>query len=323
MERLQGCGKRSRGGRAGGILAAVKRRRPPALPAPVTTVAAALGRGLTPTDLQSTQLDRSVWGVRATTRAATLEARCRLFTARLPSAFFSHETAAELLGMPLPAATRDLLDMASVAPERAPHARGIRGHSLAVTDDDVIDVRGLRVTSPARTWFDLGARLPVPDLVAIGDGMVARLGPQAAREPMRALLERSAGQRGTRRLATALALLNGRAESPQESRLRAMLLCGGLPEPAVNQDVFDSAGRFLARGDLVYPAERLVIEYQGDYHREKSQWRQDMTRRSRLEAAGWRVLELNADDLRAPNVLVARVRALLGAMPLMPPRELP
>ena len=34
----------------------------------------------------------------------------------------------------------------------------------------------------------------------------------------------------------------------------------------------------------------------------------DMTRRTRLESTGWRVMEINWDDLKDPIELVARIR---------------
>ena len=37
-----------------------------------------------------------------------------------------------------------------------------------------------------------------------------------------------------------------------------------------------------------------------------------MTRRSRLEAQGWYVMEINADDLGDPVELVARIRSVLA-----------
>ncbi|MDZ4046071.1 MAG: DUF559 domain-containing protein [Rhodoglobus sp.] len=72
-------------------------------------------------------------------------------------------------------------------------------------------------------------------------------------------------------------------------------------------------GRPRSQSLAIFRAERLIIEYQGDYHRTRAQWRKDMTRRSRLEARGWRVMEVGADDLRDPRELVARVRARLDA----------
>jgi very-short-patch-repair endonuclease len=79
----------------------------------------------------------------------------------------------------------------------------------------------------------------------------------------------------------------------------------------VNLPVADSSGRYAFRADLAYPVQRLIIEYQGDYHRERSQWRADMTRRGQLEALGWRVLEVNAADLARPTELCSRIRRIL------------
>jgi hypothetical protein len=44
-------------------------------------------------------------------------------------------------------------------------------------------------------------------------------------------------------------------------------ILAGLPQPAVNVEVFDSRGRFIARVDLCYPHLKLSLEYQGDQHR--------------------------------------------------------
>ena len=79
----------------------------------------------------------------------------------------------------------------------------------------------------------------------------------------------------------------------------------------MNHVVTDRFGEFVARTDLIIDRYRIILEYQGDYHRtKKGQWRADTTRRAKLEAQGWRVMELNADDLRNPTELVQRIRAL-------------
>lgn len=69
------------------------------------------------------------------------------------------------------------------------------------------------------------------------------------------------------------------------------------------------------RTDLSWPAWRVVVEYQGDYHRATGQWRSDMRRRSALEAQGWTVIEANWDDVLDPAPLISRLRRLLGTEP--------
>ncbi len=66
------------------------------------------------------------------------------------------------------------------------------------------------------------------------------------------------------------------------------------------------------RLDLAIPRLKIDIEYQGDYHRDPTQWRSDMTRRSRIESSGWYYLEFNADDLRSPAEIVARVATTIS-----------
>ena len=67
--------------------------------------------------------------------------------------------------------------------------------------------------------------------------------------------------------------------------------------------------------DLAYPRERIAFEYEGDVHRtDRATWMRDLTRRERMEAAGWRVIRVTAADVFAhPDALVARVRRILAS----------
>jgi len=233
-----------------------------------------------------------------------------------PATFFSHTTAALLLRAPLPLALErsTSLDVAIPAPGRAPHARGIRGHELTISSGEVIELDGVRLSSPARTWCDLGAVLSLTDLVAVGDHLIHWRLPLATLEDLSTMMRRFVGRRGMRRLREAFPLLNDRAESRQESVLRVLLELGGLPRASINRDLVDTEAGFIARTDFAFEEFMLLLEYQGDYHRTtRGQWRKDMTRRSRLEAKGWQVMELNADDLKDPAELVSRIRSVLVA----------
>ncbi len=111
----------------------------------------------------------------------------------------------------------------------------------------------------------------------------------------------------------AIPLLDPRSESPQESILRVLLMTAGFTNILVNHETYTLAGEFIARTDLLLQDHNLVLEYQGDYHRKsKEQFRSDMTRRSKLEAEGRRVMELNADDLRDPEELATRIRTRIS-----------
>lgn len=235
-----------------------------------------------------------------------------MFAARLPpGTFFSHLTAAHLYGIPLPPRLRHARLHATVtAPARAPHAAGLVGHSRFVAPADVTETAdGIRISSPARVFLEVAGLLSLPDLVAVVDHLIRREAPLCSVED---LVERlDVGDRLSRRriLRVALEYADPRSESRPESVLRLLLLrCGwGAPQP--NHEVRGPAGGRM-RIDLAFPERLLAIEYHGDYHRDRDQWRRDVARRSRLEALGWNVVELTADDLLNPDELVARIIAI-------------
>lgn len=273
----------------------------------------ALAAGVTEDRLRAKDLDRSVRGVRSQSPVEGLAERCRLFATRLrQDVVFSHLTAARILNAPVPtyAEHDEILDVTVPAPEPAPHARGLRGHSRALLDSEVVTVRGLRITSPARTWCDLASMLSLSDLVAVGDFLVAWRSPLVGIVELDGFVRLRGGQRGARRARRALELLDARAESAPESRLRVILVEAGLPVPEVNYPV--RVGGRDYRVDLAYPDLKVAIEYQGDYHRDRVQWRRDMTRRSHLESDDWAMIEVNADDVRHPRELAGRIQSVLA-----------
>jgi hypothetical protein len=292
--------------------------RPSELPETVSdqpfTVASGRAAGVTRGRSRATDLDGHVYAVRASAGSSDdLRSRCRMFAVRLPPAtFFSHSTAARLHGIPLPPRFERVtrLHVTVPSPARAPHAAGLLGHSRFVAPGDiVVSADGIRLSSPARVFCEMGAVLALPDLVAVADHLIRRAAPMCT---VAELAERlSVGDRLTRRklLRQALTLTNPRSESRPETVLRLILLRCGWGEPESNYEVRGLDGRAM-RIDLAFPQHNLAIEYHGDYHRSPAQWRRDLARRSRLEALGWTVVELTADDLRDSDELVARITAI-------------
>jgi very-short-patch-repair endonuclease len=289
---------------------------PPHLAGSPFTVSSAEAAAVTPKRLRGRDLDRSVWGVRREKALPDdVRTRCRSFAVRMPAnAVFSHATAALLMNAPLPLRLEldGSVDIAVPAPARAPHARGIRGHSIRVLGDDVAFTDGIAHTSPARTWCDLAAKLSLVELVALGDFLVHWRLPLASVDQLLAKSALYAGQPGMARMREAIPLLSDRSESPPESALRVIVVQAALPALRVNYEIVQLETGATVRTDLAFDKYKVLLEYQGDYHRTaKGQWRKDMTRRSRLEADGWIVIELNADDLRDPEELVSRIEAAL------------
>ncbi|MEQ3548940.1 hypothetical protein WIS52_00540 [Pseudonocardia nematodicida] len=115
------------------------------------------------------------------------------------------------------------------------------------------------------------------------------------------------GARGAQTLCRVVALADPRAESPQETRLRLLLVLDGLPAPHVQYRLLERWGREWARFDLAYPEALLAIEYDGEEHDDAL----DRARDLRASGLGWHTLRLLHKDLvRTPQATVALIRDL-------------
>ena len=115
--------------------------------------------------------------------------------------------------------------------------------------------------------------------------------------------------RGCRRAREAAARADGLAESPQETRLRLVLLASALPPPVAQHTVRDVDGRVVARVDFAWPEQRRAVECEGAWHGQPQNVVRDRTRLNRLTAAGWRVVFVTAADVRRPAQLLTRIAA--------------
>ena len=169
-------------------------------------------------------------------------------------------------------------------------------------------LRGVPVMGPDRTFVDCGTVLSLRRMVEVGDWLVAQGHTDLL--TLRAYVIQSHLD-GVIRARDAASLVRVGSESVRESALRWHLTRAGLPEPELNQDIFDD-GQFLARGDLVYRRWQVLVEYDGWHHeRDAVQRQRDHLRREALEAAGWRVIVITTADMSSPVSVVRRVRAAL------------
>lgn len=187
--------------------------------------------------------------------------------------------------------------------------RGIVVRSYQLGEDEVRAFRGMRVTTPARTAFDIGCDVPTAKAIPILDALHNATGIKPA--DVAALADRHPGTRGIRRLRAALELVDGGAESPQETRVRLLLVGAGLPRPET-QIEFRGLHRRRIRVDMGWREWQVAVEYDGIQHWDDPYQRAwDIERIALLEAAGWIVIRVSAAMLSRPQVLVERVRAKL------------
>ncbi len=184
------------------------------------------------------------------------------------------------------------------------HAQpGLVVRSYVLADDETCVVRGMRVTTAARTAFDIGRSLPPERSVVVLDALMNATGVKVAE--VEAVADRYRGHRGTRRLHAALAVADGGAESPQETTVRLMSTDAGLPKPQTQIEFRD----LRIRVDMGWREWKVAVEYDGIQHWTDRSW--DIERIVLLEAAGWVVIRISAEMLKRPHVIVERVRAAL------------
>jgi very-short-patch-repair endonuclease len=185
---------------------------------------------------------------------------------------------------------------------------GIVAHGYRVLDDEVCLAASVPVTTPARTAFDIGRRHPVQQAVPILDALCGATGVTVA--DVLAVADRWPGARGVRLVRSTMKLVDSASESPQESRLRMIVIRGGLPRPEC-QIRFPE---LRIRVDMGWREWKVAVEYDGVQHwDDPAQRAWDIERIALLEAAGWVVVRFSARMLSRPDVVVARVRDKLRA----------
>lgn len=141
-------------------------------------------------------------------------------------------------------------------------------------------------------------------------------------------LAASAGKRaplGLPGLRGALDLSVERSASPAETACALLLSISrrrggyGLPKPEMNLDVKADGGSCVC--DLVWPGERVALEYQSGIHERVARQSADRAKLNALQAAGFTVLQAGKEDLkqlrRADELATILCRAL-GVTPLRP-----
>jgi hypothetical protein len=193
---------------------------------------------------------------------------------------------------------------------RNPHPpAGIITRNHCLDDDEITHVARLPVTTPARTAYDLGRLLQRGEAVARLDALM-RATPYSV-EDVLLLAKRYPGARGLRQLRAMLPLVDSGSASPKESWLRLLLLDAGLPGPTTQIPVHES-WRLIGILDMGWIKYKVAVEYDGDQHRtDRRQYVRDQKRLRELEAAGWIIVRVIAED--RPADVIRRVRQALAS----------
>jgi very-short-patch-repair endonuclease len=251
------------------------------------------------------QLHRDVYAP----REIELTARVRALAAWLWSrreATLVGNSAAAMLGTKWISAD----EPAELGRSRFTSAAGIIVRSGAIAEDELCMRRGIPCTTAARTAYDVGRfMLPDKSIVRI-DALLNATGCRV--DDVAAIAGRYPKARGIRRLRAALELSDGGAESPQETRLRLILVRGGLPRLRAQIPVANEWGRVVRRVDMGWSEWMVGVEYDGEQHwTDPKAYEDDIDRLEFLAAKGWLIVRVSARHMRAPDEVVRRASVAL------------
>jgi very-short-patch-repair endonuclease len=188
---------------------------------------------------------------------------------------------------------------------------GLLVHRDRIAPGEIVEVDGLRLTSPLRTAYDLARRPDLVEAVVAVDALARVCG--FAPDLLLNFAVHYRGSRGNGRVADVLSHADRRSGSPMETRLRLVLVLAGLPRPQAQWVVQDERTRTAVWLDLAYPEFRIGIEYDGEVHTGADAVRRDIARHTALLDKGWRVYRYTKVDVfDRPELIVEQIRRALS-----------
>lgn len=229
----------------------------------------------------------------------------------VPAAVLSHRSAARLWGL---VRNAPAVSEVIVSPGRRSVRSGILTRCFSLREDEIEVVRGIPVTSAARTAFDFAAiARDQRELERAWNEMEVRRLTSLVSVPR--LLKRYPGRPG----APALRALLGSGEpggitrNDFEEAFVALLDAHELPRPRLNADLW-LRKRFV-EVDCLWPDQRVALELDGRaVHAREAAFESDKRRDRELLVEGWRPAHVTWLQLRdEPDAVAADLRELLTA----------
>lgn len=187
--------------------------------------------------------------------------------------------------------------------------QGIRAHrTKTLTRGDVTCQRGVPVTSPARTVFDMTPRLKTDEALRrfVND---ARLTTTLHLSDLAELLSRHPHRLATHRLTPFIASQQGPTRSELEDMFVDFARRYGLPEPTINRRM----GR--TEPDILFPEERVIVEIDSwRFHSDRGTFERDRDKDAERLAAGIATVRVTEERLKgSPDREAARLHKILRA----------
>jgi hypothetical protein len=190
---------------------------------------------------------------------------------------------------------------------------GIRPSEGRLGPKEVVTAGPYAVSTLARAAYDeMRMATDLREAVVVLDMATSTTSevPHTTIDDVLAVVEAHHKTRGIAQARRALALGCSRSASPWETRTRLLAeLDVGLAGLLVNVPVFDLDEQLIGVADLIDPRTGLVIESDGDDHRETERHTDDNVREERFERTGAVVCRVTSLDHRARWRTVGRIAA--------------
>jgi hypothetical protein len=219
-----------------------------------------------------------------------------------PDVVFSHFTAATFLGIPVlgEAPTRVEVTVAQAKGGRS--SGNVRRHCTPL-DDEVVDLGGFLVTSPARTVADIARSESFTRAVATADAALhhkRKPVPLLTLDELAAAVDRHQNRKGAAKLRRVAEFATPLSDSVRESESRCLIHLAGFPAPVLQQEWRDDAG-LIGFSDFWWPEHGLIGEYDGKVKYVKAEYLMGRTLSEVIEAEKHR-----EDRMRALGPRVTR-----------------
>jgi hypothetical protein len=192
---------------------------------------------------------------------------------------------------------------------------GIVVRTERIDADDIVMIRGMPVTTPERTAFDIARHLPRDLAVRHLDALARATGIRATEVQL--LADRYPRARGLPRSRIALPLMDGGAESPQETRVRLILIDDGLPAPRTQIRVSDGVREAFL--DMGYDEPMVAFDYDGEQHQtNRRRYVHDIGRAELVDGEGWIDIHVVAEHSR--RFILHRAHAAFARRGWKPPK---
>jgi hypothetical protein len=202
-----------------------------------------------------------------------------------PGALLSHASAAALWGI-----FERWREPFEVTVPTGRRRTGIRIHRATLTRSDIRRHLGIRVTSPARTVFDIAPRLTDKALTrAVNELRIQRL---IKLDQLADLVDRLPRHPGARRVKPLIETPRGPTRSEFEDAFAVFTERFGLPQPELNARV---AGYEV---DALFRAQRVIVELDGyQFHGTRQAFERDRERDAATLAAGFVTVRITWERL--------------------------